>query len=290
MAAEFRAPWPQVFEPGDWAEWARPGWADGGPDGIDALATLLALRREHQDRARRAEAELVGRPLPPSVLVVALAGPVASGKSTIAAAVAERLRSATFGVSGAVVSTDGFLRPTEELEAEGLLMRKGFPETYDLPSLRALVGSLRAGDDQITVPLYSHETFDIAPEPAVLDRTDVVVLEGVNALQGARDGGAGPADLADVTVYVEADEGAVIGWFVERFVELTIEARSDPDSFYRPWSDLPEGEVRVAARSVWDAVNGVNLREHIAPSRKRADIEVVKSPTHEILELRLHAT
>ena len=80
----------------------------------------------------------------------------------------------------------------------------------------------------------------------------------------------------------------MFSWFAERFLALVIQARDHPDSFYRLWRDLPEGEVRQAAREVWDAINGVNLAEHIEPSRSRADIDVVKAASHSIAELRLH--
>jgi type I pantothenate kinase len=186
------------------------------------------------------------------------------------------------------VSTDGFLRANADLDADGLTLRKGFPESYDLAALRRFHRRLRAGDAQIEVPVYAHDIYDVAAEPTLLDRPEVLVLEGVNALQGASDGGEGPGDLADVTVYIDVDEDTVIDWFSERFVTLTHEARRDPDSFYRAWSDLPDHEVRQVAREVWDAINGVNLRDHIEPSRSRADIEVVKAPSHTIVQLRLH--
>jgi type I pantothenate kinase len=278
-----------MFGARDWADWAQPTRGQEDPDGIDALATLLSLRWEHQDRRRAAEAELVARSMPSSVLLVGLAGPVASGKSTIAAALAGRLREDPHGLDTAVVSTDGFLRPNTDLDAAGLALRKGFPETYDLAALRDFHRSLRDGDQQIAVPVYSHDVYDVAAEPVVLDRPEVLILEGVNALQGAPDGGEGPGDLADVTIYIDVEETTVIGWFVERFIALAIQARDDPDSFYRSWSDLPEAEVRRAAHEVWNGINGVNLREHIEPSRSRADIEVTEAASHSIVELRLRS-
>ena len=287
MAEDTEDTWPQRFRPEHWSQWAEPTGDRGDADAIDALATLLSLRQEHQRRRQAAESRLVARAMPPSVLLVGVAGAVASGKSTIAAALAHRLRDLPHQLSATVVSTDGFLRPNAELEAEGLTLRKGFPESYDLEALRDVHRALRAGDEHLSVPVYAHELYDVAPDPIVVDRPDVLILEGVNALQGAPDGGEGPGDLADVAIYIEADEDAVIGWFTERFVALTAEARDDPDSFYRLWCDLPDGEVRQAARDVWDGINGVNLRDHIAPSRARADIEVVKAVSHAVEELRL---
>ena len=208
---------------------------------------------------------------------------MASGKSTIASQLADRLDA----LDVAVVSTDGFLRPNAELEAAGLTARKGFPESYDLESLRLVVESVRAGATDLTVPVYDHDRYDVAGEPRRIARPDVLVLEGVNALQPAPDGGVGPAALIDAGLYIDVPESIVIDWFVERFLSLTREAEHDPTSFYGLWVGLPDADVERAAREVWAAINGVNLREHIAPSRRSADIEVVKDADHDVAELRL---
>jgi type I pantothenate kinase len=287
MVDDRPAGWPQRFGPDDWHRWATAaGRAE--PDGLDALAALLSLRWHHRRRRRSAESELLGRSMPTPVMVVGLAGAVASGKSTIAAALAERLTDEPYRLDTAVVSTDGFLRTNADLDAHGLTLRKGFPETYDLAALRRFHRRLRAGDALIPVPVYAHDVYDVAAEPEILERPEVLIMEGVNALQGAADGGEGPGDLADLRVFIDVDEDTVLEWFAERFVALANDAEHDPDSFYRSWSGLSDHEVRQVAREVWDAINGVNLRDHIEPSRSRADIEVAKAPSHEIVELRLH--
>ena len=63
-------------------------------------------------------------------------------------------------------------------------MRKGFPESYDVAALVDVLRALKAGRPA-DAPVYSHRTYDRLPgevhrlEPT----TDVVVVEGVNALQ-----------------------------------------------------------------------------------------------------------
>ena len=60
-------------------------------------------------------------------VVVGLGGSVASGKSTFAA----ELAAALLPRAVEVVSTDGFLLPNAVLLERDLVLRKGFPETYD---------------------------------------------------------------------------------------------------------------------------------------------------------------
>ncbi len=213
-------------------------------------------------------------PTPGTTRILAVAGPVAVGKSTIAARLADHLRAD--GDRVAVVSTDGFLRPNAVLAGRGLLERKGYPETYDLDRLEAVVTAARTGGPPLEVPVYSHEHYDVLESPEPIDRPDVLVVEGVVALQ---------RPFADLGVYIHAEEAHVVGWYVARFQTLVEAAGDDPTSFYRAWTDLDETAVGDLARAVWDGVNHPNLLEHIAPTRARADVVIHKGADHRILSL-----
>lgn len=213
-------------------------------------------------------------PAPGRSVVVSVAGPVAVGKSTLAAALAERL--AAGGATVEVVATDGFLWPNAVLEARGLLDRKGRPETFDLDRLDALVAAARGGEPSLTVPVYSHQRYDVLDEPILLARPDVLVVEGVVALQRR---------FGDLAVYVDAAPTDVEAWFVARMHELVAAGTHDPESFYFGWADLGTAVVDDLARAVWTEVNLPNLREDIAPSAVRADVVVHKGPDHAIRAL-----
>lgn len=203
-------------------------------------------------------------------MLVGIAGAVAVGKSTLA----EALSTALSPLAVEVVATDGFLRPNDELAAEGLLMQKGFPATYDTAAMATFLEDLgrgRAG----RVPVYSHTTYDIVPgEVRVVEGADVVVLEGVNALQQE------VAPLLDLRIYVDADEPVVRGWYLERFLRLIGAAKDDPTSFYRRFLDLDAGARRAVAVAVWEGVNLVNLTQHILATREAADLVVRKDGHH----------
>jgi type I pantothenate kinase len=203
-------------------------------------------------------------------LLVGIAGAVAVGKSTLAAA----LERALAPLPVAVVATDGFLRPNDDLAAAGLLHQKGFPATYDDDAMRRFVTDLRAGRAG-EVPVYSHDTYDRVPgEVRVVDGAAVVVIEGVNALQPAL------AEHLDLRVYVHAEEPVVRSWYVERFLELIAGAESDDASFYRRFVDLDADGRRAMAVAVWEGVNLVNLTEHIAATRAAADVVLTKVEGH----------
>ena len=202
-------------------------------------------------------------------LVVGLTGSVAAGKSHCASelrSLLERERRVE------VVSTDGFLFPNATLAARGLLMRKGFPESYDAELATDLLGRIPAGEPGVAVPRYSHRTYDIDGPPQVITRPDVVVLEGVVALQPPF------RQFCSVGVYLDADEVDLHRWYVERFVELVAER----EGFYAQWAGMGPDEVRELASMVWEHVNLPNLADHILPTRWTADVVVRKAPDHSV--------
>jgi type I pantothenate kinase len=132
----------------------------------------------------------------------------------------------------------------------------------------------------VAVPVYSHEIYDRLPGPGrTLAPADVVIVEGVNALQPPT------AEWLDVALYLEADETDLRRWFTERFLGLCAEAAADPGggSFYLTFVGMSEDEQRVLAAQIWDGINGVNLRDHIAPSRSRATHVVRKAGDHSLV-------
>lgn len=222
-----------------------------------------------------AERVLAARAPAGTTTVVAVAGPVAVGKSTLALALAAALGAA--GAPAEVVSTDGFLLPTAVLEARGILLRKGFPESYDLAALEAFLAAARTDPVGLPVPEYSHETYDVVAEPTrALGPVAVLVLEGVNALSAT----TGSADLG---VYVHAPDDVVEAWYVERFRALC--DRPPPDSFFSRFAGMGARDQEILARHTWQVVNLPNLQEHIAPSRRFADVFVEKGPDHRIARI-----
>jgi type I pantothenate kinase len=207
--------------------------------------------------------------------VIGLTGSVASGKTTLAREIVAGLSSST---DVEMVSTDGFLYLNAYLNERGLLLRKGFPETFDHGAMSQAICDVRKG--AATFPAYSHDTFDIVPELArEIKQPEILVLEGL--------GFSAPtvprhADQPDVLIYLDAHEDDLVFWYVERFVRLWRAAADDPSSFYAQWLHMSEDELRAFAVSVWERINRPNLHEHIAPLKNAADIVLLKSRDHKI--------
>ena len=220
--------------------------------------------------------------------IVGLAGSVAAGKSTTARVLQALLARWPSHPRVDLVPTDGFLYSNALLEERGLMSRKGFPESYDLPRLLNFLADLKSGKTPIEAPVYSHLIYDTLPDQGiVLDRPDIVIVEGLNVLQPAKlpkDGQAIPfvSDFFDFSIYIDAAEEMVESWYVERFLRLRQTAFRDPASYFHRYATLSEDEAKVTGLSIWKTINLVNLQENILPTRQRADLILRKGADHEV--------
>lgn len=206
------------------------------------------------------------------VTLVGVTGGVAAGKSTLSRGVADGLQAR--GLPVQIVATDGFLKPNAVLEAAGLGMRKGFPETYDTDALHVFLDTLAEGRTAAS-PVYSHVTYDIVPgELRTVEASGVVIVEGINVLQTPQ----ARARFA-LSLYVDADPADAKAWYLARLHGIIA---ADPESFF---AKLDPARRDAMFEAAWTHLNLVNLHEHIAPTMAHADIVVRKGPGHEILAI-----
>ncbi|HEV7803749.1 MAG TPA: type I pantothenate kinase, partial [Burkholderiales bacterium] len=201
--------------------------------------------------------------------IIGVAGSVAVGKSTTARVLQALLARWPNVPKVDLVTTDGFLYPNAILEREGLMEKKGFPESYDLPALLRFLGDVKAGRRPVRAPIYSHLVADVVPNHWVeVDRPDILIVEGINVLQAGRlpkDGKVIPfvSDFFDFSVYIDADEHVLLDWYVDRFLTLRGTAFRDPKSYFHRYSELNDPEATETATSIWNRINLVNLHENI---------------------------
>lgn len=227
--------------------------------------------------------------------VIGVAGSVAVGKSTTSRVLRALLSRWPNTPKVDLITTDGFLLPNAVLEAEGLMNRKGFPESYDVRTLLGFLSDVKAGREHVEAPVYSHLVYDVVPgETVSVDRPDILIVEGLNVLQ-ARQPSPAEADRAtpfvsdffDFSVYIDADEETLSRWYVQRFMRLRETAFQDPNSFFHRYSKLTDREAVATAQHIWNGINLPNLRGNIRPTRVRADLILTKSGDHRIEQVDL---
>jgi type I pantothenate kinase len=250
------------------------------------LSRLLSIYVDSTQRLYFAQRRFLGiedRKVP---FIIGVAGSVAVGKSTTARVLQALLARWSPKPKVDLVTTDGFLFPNAVLERQGLMQKKGFPESYDLPTLLGFLSDIKSGRTQVRAPLYSHLTYDIVPNKWIeIEQPDILIVEGVNVLQTGRlprDGKAVPvvSDFFDFSVYIDAEEPVLRKWYVQRFLALRDTAFHDPRSYFHRYAPLSDDEATATALAIWDRTNLANLEDNILPTRPRATLILQKGADH----------
>lgn len=184
----------------------------------------------------------------PQRILIALAGPPGSGKTTIAANVALALANLPDPPKTVVISVDGFHLPLAALRmlpnATEALARRGAPWTFDAKAAVEMVRKLRtsAGSEEaVVVPTFDHAVKDPVADGLAVDRdVRVCLIEGNYVL--CNEGlWSKIADIVDERWLVNVDESLARKRVAARHlvagIELTMElalARTD-------YNDIPNG-------------------------------------------------
>ncbi len=255
------------------------------------LARLINYYIEENLHRRTVLNRFLGGQRPEVPYIISIAGSVAVGKSTSARILQSLLSNWPEVRKVDLITTDGFLYPLAKLKQDNLLHKKGFPVSYDTPRLIRFLADVKSGKAEVQAPIYSHLTYDIVPDRFnIVDRPDILILEGLNVLQtgGSNANQTFVSDFVDFAVYVDAEEALLKEWYIRRFLKFRQSAFNDPNSYFKHYAALSEGEAIETAGKIWDDINGLNLKQNILPTRERANLILKKGADHavELVKLR----
>src|ERR1044071_5408908 len=111
------------------------------------LSRLLSIYIDAMQRLYYSQRQFLGirdRKMP---YIVGVAGSVAVGKSTTARVLQALLTRWSPRPKVDLVTTDGFLYPNAVLERLGLIQKKGFPASYDLPLLLSFLSDIKRSEE-----------------------------------------------------------------------------------------------------------------------------------------------
>lgn len=257
------------------------------------LSRLINLYVKAKQRRSRVLEQFLGQSRGKVPYIISIAGSVAGGKSTTARILQALLERWPEHPKVELITTDGFLYSKKELEARGLMRRKGFPESYDIRHLVEFVANVRAGHERVEAPVYSHLIYDILPdETKVVEQPDILILEGLNVLQSGMDYPEQPhrvfvSDFVDFSIYVDAEADLLKSWYIERFLKFRSGAFADPNSYFHHYAQLSDEEAVAVATGIWQEINYVNLVENILPTRERANLILTKGRDHAVEQVKL---
>ncbi len=252
------------------------------------LSRLLNLHVAGAQELHAVTSRFLGRADNRVPYILGIAGSVAVGKSTTARVLKALLARWPDHPRVDLITTDGFLYPNEELKRRGLMNRKGFPASFDTARLLNFLHDVKSGKERVEAPVYSHFHYDIVPgQSIVIQRPDILIVEGLNVLQPARlprDGMAIPfvSDFFNFSIYLDAHPRVIEEWYVRRFLRLRQTAFRDPAAYFHRYAALSDEDARAEALRIWNSINQKNLYENILPTRQRARLILRKGPDHRI--------
>lgn len=225
--------------------------------------------------------------------VIGVAGSVSVGKSTTSRVLQALLSRWKEDTKVALITTDGFLYPNAYLEENGLMLKKGFPQSYDIQRLIQFISDVKSGNPEVKAPKYSHLTYDILPDEfEVIRQPDILIIEGLNVLQSGMDYPHNKprvflSDYLNFSIYVDAEEQMLEHWYISRFLKFRDGAFSNPDSYFNSFTSLTDKGAIQMAKGVWREINRKNLRKNILPTRERASLILHKGEDHRVDYVRL---
>ena len=236
--------------------------------------------------------EFLGKKPTEGPYIISIAGSVAVGKSTTARILQALLQHWPEHPKVDLVTTDGFIYPLATLKRKGLMQRKGFPESYDTRMLLDFISDLKSGKEEVHAPLYSHITYDRCEETQVIRQPDILILEGLNVLQTGIDSPGLTrrpfvSDFVDFSIYVDASEGLLKKWYINRFLQFRSGAFNKEGSYFKHYAELTDDEAKETASNIWDSINGPNLRQNVLPTRERAHLILQKGAGHQVAQVML---
>ena len=257
------------------------------------LSRLLSFYVTAMQSLHQSTQHFLRKPEPKVPYIIGVAGSVAIGKSTSSRVLQALLSRWPNHPRVAVVTTDGFLYPNQYLEQQGLMNRKGFPESYDVNALLKFLIDVKSGKNLVKAPVYSHQSYDIISNELIeVNKPDILIMEGLNILQtglqkSRQASSLFVSDFFDFSIFVDAETDVIKQWYVDRVVKFSQTTFCNPQAHFHSLSKINPHEVKVFAEKIWHDINEVNLLQNILPCRDRAHLILKKDKNHAVEQVKL---
>ena len=175
---------------------------------------------------------------------IALAGPPASGKSTISEKLNEDLN--TKGFPTDILQMDGFHLDDGILNFTNLLSRKGSPETFDVMGLKSFLIRL-ANEPEVIVPIFDR-ALELSRSSAVTisNNKKIIIVEGNYLLLNSHPWSE-LNDYFDSKIMIHCEESVLEKRLIDRWKGFNLTQDQINQKVYE--NDLPNG-VNVNQNSI----------------------------------------
>lgn len=185
--------------------------------------------------------EIIAEPGPDTRTIVALAGPPAAGKTTLADRAVSELNSTNRGCAAAL-PMDGFHYDDELLIARGWRPRKGAPHTFDVFGLESILGRLRENQEESVVAPRFDRDLEIARAGAIVidRRVSLVLVEGLYLLLDDAPWNR-LAPMFDITAMIKVSQSEITRRLRQRWDHYQLDQNSIDEKLEQ--NDLPNGRL-----------------------------------------------
>jgi pantothenate kinase len=200
-----------------------------------------------------------------SRLVVGIAGPPGSGKSTFAAILAAVINSLHETKVAVVVGQDGWHYPNAYLEThttsireDEILLRKikGMPQTFDVTALRDFLARLKS-QPEASFPVYSRAVHDPLTDAGTINANHKIILVEGNYLLLQRPGWIDLRACFDLTIFLSTSQDVLLDGLRRRHLlggknPQSIESHLltvDLPNFHLVTSESASADIQVVLRN-----------------------------------------
>ena len=167
---------------------------------------------------------------------ISLAGPPASGKSTISEKINNDLNSK--GYQSSILQMDGFHLDDQILKDQNLISKKGAPETFDVMGLISFLSRLQI-EPEVIVPIFDRSLELSRSSATIINKeTKVILVEGNYLLLKSK-----PWDnlqkFFDVSVMISCEEKVLEKRLLDRWKSFNLSKEDTYQKVYQ--NDLPNG-------------------------------------------------
>lgn len=198
----------------------------------------------HQANIQSVVDLILGRLEPDRRTIIAIAGPPASGKTTLTEAVVEHLNKraeSAPSLKASVLPMDGFHLGNDVLDELGLRHRKGAVETFDETAFCTALSDLSQSQDERLLPGFDRSQDRVVPGKIQVEAsTRIIVTEG-NYLLLNRSPWREARDLYAATVFVTAPLDVLKMRLIERWLDQGLSAQEAQSKVMN--NDLPNAAM-----------------------------------------------
>lgn len=152
-------------------------------------------------------------------IIVAIAGPPASGKSTLAENLVPRINQLKDSTTATIVPMDGYHLDNAILDSQQTRDRKGAPHTFDVHGFISAVKHIANSDTEVFVPVFDRR-LDLARAGArcIVPAHSIILVEG-NYLLMDKSPWSDLHPLFDYTIFLDVAEAILIDRLTQRWFD-----------------------------------------------------------------------